>query len=319
MYCATPQNPQRRTSPCIGRLLLQIGADAPGQSGSQSADTGRVAIELDRQPGHREHLIFQIRHQRAAHLQFYIDFRLICPDSRSEFEFRRNARRNAAGFQAEIGNGIFGPGGLVFPNQRGFVDAHAIDLEFDRRSLCLRGSGRFRRYVLFSPAEQIVEVDLAILVLEQNGAQPVELDLVHDDLPGKQRNQRQRNPHIVQACEILFAFEFGQPRPAQVHAKLREQHETDVAFDGQGTLRFLPNQIGDLRLVVVRIEGRGDECERAGKQEHDGTHRNQNPLQQLHGHHPALDSTPPLSRPHAGYAIIDWRSRPPILREIAPE
>ena len=157
--------------------------------------------------------------------------------------------------------------------------------------MCLRLLRRFLRVFLFFSAEQVVEVGLAVLVLDQIGSQPIELDLVHDDLPGEQRNQRQRNPHVVESREILIALELRQARFAQVNAELREQHEPDVALNGQRTLGLFLDQVGDLRLVLVRIERCGDERECAGKQKHNATRRNQNPLQPFHGHYPALHST----------------------------
>ena len=117
----------------IGRLFLKIGAAAPRQLGSQAVDTGRIAVELDHQPGHREHLILQISHQRAADLQFDIDLRRIRLDRPGEIELRRDSGCHAAGFQAEIRNDILGTGGLVFPDQCGLANVHAIDFEFDRR------------------------------------------------------------------------------------------------------------------------------------------------------------------------------------------
>jgi hypothetical protein len=156
--------------------------------------------------------------------------------------------------RAEIqpGNGRRASALLVAPGQVriGNPDGGDVDLHWRRRGLARSGRLRSSAFLL----RQVVDVEAAVLALDQGDPCAVELDLPDHDLLRQQRQQCDGDAGAVDGNELGVAAELRQRCLADADADVGPEGQRQLAVDLQRALRLLMHHAGQLGLDARSIE-----------------------------------------------------------------
>jgi hypothetical protein len=135
-------------------------------------------------------------------------------------------------------------------------------------------------------ADQVGDVQGAVLVLYQRGLEPGDFDALHLHLLRQQRQHRHRHACRIERGEFLFAAGFGKADPAKVQGHLRPQRKFHLASDVELALLLFQHYATQLGLQLFAVEQCKQQPDADGDQRDEDTESDTEDAQCFHADFP---------------------------------
>ena len=250
-------------------LAVQAGQIQPGLALFRRLTQRACHLGLQLREG--ELLFLQVEQYPAGKIDLCAERRLGALRPRCELDLARHLVGDPASGQTKLPQAERLPARIIAIGDGRPGQLDALDIELDLV------------FSLFVLRQQIVEIEFTVTPANQIRSQAVDLDLVDDQLFFQQRQQIDKQLGPLKLHELFVALEFGQGHLSEFDAELGKHLERDVAGDRQRALLLLLHQLGQIVLVFVRIEGRGDDADGHNQQGDEAADDDAKPLEQFHG------------------------------------